>query len=154
MKKIKFYFGKFYFAALVMSCVVFTVNAQTSDNTATNAVSQTEQGAATQITLNKTSANLALGETLKLEATVTPSNGANKKVIWSSSNEKLATVSENGVVTPKKVAAKANSLSLGTVIITATVADGSDAKAYCKIVVLKERTQRYNLNGKSRVVVY
>ena len=41
---------------------------------------------------------LTVGETEKITATVSPSNATNKKVIWSSSDEAVATVDENGNV--------------------------------------------------------
>ncbi|WP_209405491.1 Ig-like domain-containing protein [Pseudozobellia sp. WGM2] len=55
------------------------------------------------------------GETAQLIATVVPENTENKKVIWSSNNPAIATVSENGEVTAH---------SMGTAIITATTEDG------------------------------
>ena len=41
---------------------------------------------------------LAVGETLQLTATVLPENATNKTVVWSSSDESVATVDANGVV--------------------------------------------------------
>lgn len=65
------------------------------------------------------------GNTLALDATVTPSNATDKTVTWSSSNESVATVSSSGVVTPK---------SRGAAKITATA--GSVTGSY-EISVLK-----------------
>ena len=42
---------------------------------------------------------LAVGETLQLVATVLPENATDKTVTWSSSDESVATVDQNGVVT-------------------------------------------------------
>ena len=67
------------------------------------------------------------GKTTKLKATVTSKNGkANKKVTWTSSNTKLATVDKNGKV-------KAVKGKKGTVKITARATDGSGKKATFKI---------------------
>lgn len=72
------------------------------------------------IKLDKTSETMYKGEKLKLKAT------ANKnKVVWNSSNERVATVSKKGVVTAKKV---------GKVTITATL-NGTNKKAKCSITV-------------------
>ena len=56
------------------------------------------------------------GETAQLTAEVTPSYADNKRVIWQSSDEKVATVDENGKVT---------AVGNGTATITATSVSGS-----------------------------
>ena len=66
------------------------------------------------------------GKTLKLKANVTASSKANKNVVWSSSNTKVAAVSAKGVVKGKKK---------GTVTITARSLDGTNKKATIKIKV-------------------
>ncbi len=67
---------------------------------------------ATGITLNKTAAELSIGETLQLTATEAPvSSYLVNAVTWSSSDTSVATVSGTGLVTAKKG---------GTVTITAT----------------------------------
>ena len=55
----------------------------------------------TGITLDKTTAEMTEGETLTLTATVTPENATDKTVVWTSSDETVATVA-NGVVTAFK----------------------------------------------------
>ncbi|MCR5450730.1 MAG: Ig-like domain-containing protein [Solobacterium sp.] len=55
------------------------------------------------------------GESETLEVTFKPSNTTNQKVTWTSSDESIATVDENGVVT---------AVGEGKVIITATSEDG------------------------------
>lgn len=82
----------------------------------------------TGVSLDKTSAELEVGGTLTLTATVEPANATNKDVTWSSSNVEVATV-ENGTV--KAVAA-------GTADITVKTADGGK-EATCTITV-KEKT--------------
>ena len=63
------------------------------------------------------------GKTLSLKAKVTASKGANKKVIWTSSNTKYATVSASGKVKALKAGKKKS------VKITAMATDGSGKKA-------------------------
>ncbi len=72
----------------------------------------------TGITLDKTTANMAVGETLKLVPTVTPDNATNKNVTWNSSNTNVATVAADGTITAK---------AAGSSTITATTADGGKA---------------------------
>ncbi len=69
------------------------------------------------------------GKTTKLKAKVTTQKGkANKSVVWTSSNTKLATVDKNGKV-------KAVKGKKGTVKITAKATDGSGKKATIKIKI-------------------
>lgn len=50
------------------------------------------------VKLNKTKESILVGETLKLEATVSPENASDKKITWSSSDNTVATVDEDGTV--------------------------------------------------------
>ena len=68
----------------------------------------------TGVTLDKTELTLAPKATARLEATVTPENVTDKTVTWTSDNETVATVDENGTVT---------ALAKGTATITATIGD-------------------------------
>ena len=77
---------------------------------------------ATGVTLDKTELSLTEGESATLTATVEPENATDKAIVWTSSDNAVATV-ENGVVTAVKA---------GTATITA--ACGS-AKAECTVTV-------------------
>lgn len=79
-----------------------------------------------KIKLNKTKATLKVGKTVSLKATVSPKGASYKKVLWKTSNKKIATVSSTGKVKAKKK---------GSATITATAADGSGKKATAKITV-------------------
>ena len=54
---------------------------------------------ATGITLSQNELSLESGKSATLKATVTPDNATDKSVTWSSSNETVATIDENGIVT-------------------------------------------------------
>ena len=82
---------------------------------------------ATSIVLDKTEVSLEVAETTMLTATVLPETATNKSVAWTSSNEAVATVDANGVVT---------AIALGEVVITATTTDGSDLSASCQVTVI------------------
>ena len=90
--------------------------------------------AAGKVKLNKSKATVYVGKTLTLKLT-----GTNKKVTWTSSNNKIATV-KKGKITPKKE---------GTVTITAKVSK----KSYkCKVIVKKpyiSETKKTLKQGKS-----
>ncbi|MGD9171267.1 MAG: cellulase family glycosylhydrolase, partial [Candidatus Thiodiazotropha sp.] len=55
--------------------------------------------AVTGVTVSPTSASMTVGESIALSATVTPSNATNQNVTWASSDNSVATVNSNGVVT-------------------------------------------------------
>ena len=55
----------------------------------------------TGIALDKTKAEMAEGETLKLTATISPDNATDKTITWTSSNESVVTV-KDGTVTAVK----------------------------------------------------
>lgn len=82
-----------------------------------------------KISASKTS--LKAGKKRKLKVHVSPSNATNKKVKWSSSKKKWATVNSKGVVTAKKKGRG------HTVKITAAARDGSRKKAVFKIRIKK-----------------
>lgn len=106
--------------------------AKTFRITANTTASATFTAPVTKVKLNKTKAALAAGKSLKLKATVSPSVATNKKVKWTSSNTKYATVNSAGKVTAKKA-------GIGkTVKITAAATDGSGKKAVCTIRIKKK----------------
>ena len=70
---------------------------------------------------------LEVGKSYQFRVKVSPGKASNKKVKWSSSDEKIATVNAKG-----KVTGKAN----GVVKIMAEAADGSGKKASIKIQVI------------------
>ena len=83
------------------------------------------------VSLDKTEAVLKEKETVKLNATVLPENADNKNVHFTSDNDAVATVDDNGLVT---------ALSSGEAVITVITEDGKKT-AQCKITVEKEIIQ-------------
>lgn len=81
-----------------------------------------------RISLSGISKNIAAGKKITLKPTVSPKDVVNKKLEWSSSNTKVATVNQAGVVTVKK---KTGGKSI---TITAMATDGSGKK---KTVTIK-----------------
>ena len=73
---------------------------------------------------------MGINETLQLTAIVLPEDATYKNdILYESSDEAIATVDENGLVTSKDVE--------GAVTITATTQDGTDLSASCVITVVK-----------------
>lgn len=90
------------------------------------------------VALDKIVATINVGKTVTVKATVTPANADNKTLVWTSSNTKIATVS-NGVVKGVKA---------GRVIITAKTTDGSNISATCTVTV-KQPVTRISLSKKA-----
>lgn len=98
-----------------------TPNYQNNESVCLIKVTQAAEG----VELNKTAINVGVGQTYTLTSTVTPSN-APQEVTWSTSDEGIAEVDENGVIT---------ALKTGTVMITAETENGKTAT--CKVNVKK-----------------
>ena len=80
----------------------------------------------TEISLNESSLALKCGQMSQLKVTVTPAEAAEIELCWSSSDNNVATVNPDGLVT---------AVAGGTAIITCSVADGSNMNATCLITV-------------------
>ena len=80
--------------------------------------------AAKNITLKEKDSTIAVGSSLKLNATITPTNATNKKITWSSSDSKIAQVTNTGIV---------KGLKIGKVTITARTSN--NIKTTCIIRV-------------------
>ena len=78
------------------------------------------------------------GETAQLTLTIKPDNYPNKDVTWSSSNEAIATVDGNGLVTTHEV---------GTVTITATLKSDPAISSSVTIVVNPIKVSKITVNG-------
>ena len=77
-----------------------------------------QEVAATSISIDKPadiSAEIYIGNTLSLAATITPSDVDNPQIVWTSSDNNIANVSEAGMITP---------LAAGNVIISAVTSNG------------------------------
>lgn len=70
----------------------------------------------TGVDLNLDSADLEIGQTIILEATVVPVNATNTAVIWSSEDDSIASVDVNGEIL---------GVAVGSTVISATTEDGN-----------------------------
>ena len=95
---------------------------------------------ATGLELNYTEKTMLVGEVLILKGTFTPADATDKTLTWKSSNENVATVSQNGSVTAK---------SGGKVTITATTSNG--IVAGCVISIIDPASDKqFTLTAQSR----
>lgn len=88
-----------------------------------------------KIMLNKTKATVLSDKSVKLVAKVYPKNANNKKLLWTSSNKRIATVEKGVVVGLRKVIVK----------ITVKSTDGSKLSAQC-VVTVKQAVKTIKLN--------
>ena len=107
-----------------------TITAKAGDKTATCTVTVED----IKVELNKTTLSLEKGHEETLTATVKKNDAATAdKVVWTSSDEKIATVDENGKITAKRE---------GEVTITATRKDANQ-KASCAVTVTWTKPDGY-----------
>ncbi len=85
-----------------------------------------KKAAVKKVKLNTGNFNLAVGSKKSLKATITPKKKVSKKVVWKTSNKKVATVTSKGVV---------KGVGEGTATITCKATDGSGKKASVKVTV-------------------
>ena len=81
---------------------------------------------ATEILLDKDVLTFSSVEPQKLNVTLTPEDLINKTVSWSSTNSEVATVDEQGLVTP---------VNNGEAYIIVSTTDGTDLKDSCKVTI-------------------
>ena len=81
--------------------------------------------------------SVSIGDTITLTPSIIPEYATNKKVTWSSSNESVATVDQNGVVSGKRT---------GTAVISCTTADGGHVAECVVTVVVSAQSVVLNKN--------
>ena len=91
---------------------------------------------AEHLSLDKTSLTLHGDESQHLTATVLPAD-ASQALMWTSSDESVATVSQSGLV---------SAVAAGHAVITATTTDGTDLSASCNVTVLQVQAESIQLN--------
>lgn len=90
------------------------------------------------LSLDYTTLDLKPGESHQLIATVEPENALDKTLTWSSSDESIATVDKNGLITAKKA---------GTVSITATSNYDPSITATCYLTVTDPKVESIKISG-------
>lgn len=112
--------------AVALGTAEITVTTVDGGHTAVCQVTVIQQ--VTGVALDVETATLRIGEqTLQLNANVAPEDATEKSLVWSSSNTGVASVDENGLVTP---------LAPGETDITVTTVDGGFT-AVCKVTVVQ-----------------
>ena len=111
---------------------------------------------ASSITFNENTINIKVGESMQLKATILPAEASQNSILWSSSDEEVCKVSNDGLIT---------AVSTGECVISATTSSSSTSKikAECTVIVTDETTgietvkdnssypiEVYNINGQRK----
>lgn len=119
-----------------------TITAKATDGSGKKAVCKvTVINPVTSVVLNAHSISWNVGKKAHFYPVVTPDTATNTGVIYTSSNPKVATVSEKGLLT---------AVSVGTCVITCTAADGSGKYDTCTVKV-KQPVTKLTISGSSTV---
>lgn len=99
-----------------------------------------------RITINGISKKIAAGKRIKLKTTILPYYATNKTLKWKCSNEKYATVNQEGVVKIKKA-------GVGhSVTIKAMATDGSNVTSQYKIKIMKNSVKKLTVKVSKKEV--
>lgn len=113
--------------------VKITVTLKYHDVTLSKPFNVVVKGSTTKVSVTSLSlsgeAQVEVGKQLTLSLTVEPSNATNKAVVWSSSNENVATVDDSGVV---------SAISSGNTVITVKSAENETITYSFNVEVLEE----------------
>ena len=96
------------------------------------------------ITISPATAELTVGESISWSASVTPADATRKDISWSSSDDSIALVNDDGVVTAVKA---------GNVTITAKAKDEGGKSATCVMTVLSSKGVKGDLTGDGNVAM-
>ncbi len=116
-----------------------TVTVTTEDGGITASVNVTVNNqviSVTGVNLNQSSGNLLIGDTIELDATITPVDATNQDLTWTTSNPSIASVNEGMV----------SAISAGSVIITVITQDGNYTDT-CNISVMEIPIELNSFSG-------
>ena len=82
----------------------------------------------TSLRINRDKTTIYAGDTLQVTSTASPATASNQEVIWTSSDESVASIDKDGLIT---------ALDRGTTVITATAVDGSEKTTSFTLTVKK-----------------
>ena len=102
------------------------ITAETEDGGASAEIGVTVVEPVTSVKVKKSKLTLTEGDETVIEAVVLPSSAGNQKLTWASSNQKVATVSDDGTV---------SAVGPGKATITAASTDGTKKSAKVQVTV-------------------
>ena len=126
------------FKGLAIGKTTYTVKlTNTSDAIITGNITVIAENPVTSLTIEPIEIKIAKNaQPVQLTATATPDDATDATLQWTSSDESIATVDEDGLVTP---------VSAGECEITAATIDGSNLSATCKVTIIEITGFEFNL---------
>ena len=121
------------------SCTIIGKAVDTTNDVAEVTLDVTVEVGVSQITLSETELTGYVGKSEKITAAVMPENAANKKTVWTSSDETVATVDDSGSIT---------FLQPGEVTVTCSAEDGSGTSAQC-VISSVQGTKKVQLDNRN-----
>ena len=116
-----------------------TITAKAKDGSEVETICEVEvKQYVTSISLDKTYIDLVEGDTWSLTASISPNDASDKTIRWTSSDESVASVDDNGLV--KALVRR------GKTTITASAVDGSGISAKCEVFVHPSGTEDLGLS--------
>ena len=100
----------------------------------------------TGIEVDKSNIRMTVNSTSQITATITPDEAQNKKIIWESNNEEIATVDENGLVT---------AVGKGKAIITVYSDENQEIKQTINIIEQEIlETEEYTIDLENKIIKF
>lgn len=105
-----------------------TITVKAEENTVQSQIDITVYSPVTGITLDEDEIYMEIGDTFQINANVEPDDANDKNILFTSTNNQVATIQENGVVTAKKE---------GTTVLIASSNENHNIKKECKVNVVR-----------------
>lgn len=106
-----------------------TITAKAQENNVQAQIEINVYSPVTAITLDQSEIYMEIGDTFQINASIEPEDANNKNISYQSSDESVAVIQENGIITAKKE---------GKVVITAISDENENIKAQCDLNVVRE----------------
>ncbi len=106
-----------------------TITVKAEENSVQNQIDINVYSKVTGVTLNYSELYITVDDTFKINAYIEPDDANNKNIRFESSNQQIATIDKNGVIT---------AITEGTTIISVLSEENPDIKSECKLTVVRK----------------
>lgn len=106
-----------------------TITVKAVENDVQNQIEIEVYSKVTGVTLNEEKVYMQVGDVFQINAYIEPDDANDKSVIYQSSNQEIAEVGQNGVITAKQI---------GETDIAVVASENPEIKAYCKVIVVRK----------------
>jgi len=106
-----------------------TITVKAEENNVQNQITINVYSKVTSIKLDQEEIYMQIGDTFQINAIIEPEDANNKTIIYSSTNTKVATIQEKGIITAKQE---------GETTLIASAKENQNIKAECKLIVVRK----------------